>query len=116
MDFPNLPYFIDEDVQLSEPLAIMKYIALRYGSETLLGGNLEEKASVEMFTHTLTELNRMASMPCYFDNVDQQELSDNLLLNMASLASVMEARRSKYLVGSHVTLTDFMLFELCERI
>lgn len=30
LDFPNLPYYIDEDVKLTDSLAIMKYISLKH--------------------------------------------------------------------------------------
>ena len=30
LDFPNLPYFIDGDVNLTETRAIMKYIASKW--------------------------------------------------------------------------------------
>jgi glutathione S-transferase len=38
MDFPNLPYLIDEDYKLTESMAIMKYIAAKWKPE-LLGAN-----------------------------------------------------------------------------
>ena len=43
LDFPNLPYFIDEEVKITEHMAIHQYIADKYMPE-LLGRTLEEKA------------------------------------------------------------------------
>jgi glutathione S-transferase len=43
LDFPNLPYFIDEDVKITEHMAIHQYVADKYMPE-LLGRTLEEKA------------------------------------------------------------------------
>ena len=33
LDFPALPYLIDGDVRLTNPMAIMKYITLKYQSD-----------------------------------------------------------------------------------
>jgi len=38
LDYPNLPYLIDEDFKLTESMAIMKYIAAKWKPE-LLGAN-----------------------------------------------------------------------------
>jgi glutathione S-transferase len=38
LDYPNLPYLIDEDFKLTESMAIMKYIAAKWRPE-LLGAN-----------------------------------------------------------------------------
>ena len=35
LKFPNLPYFIDGETRLTEPGAIMKFIANKYGPELL---------------------------------------------------------------------------------
>ena len=35
LDFPNLPYFIDGDVRITETVAIHKYIAGKWGPELL---------------------------------------------------------------------------------
>ena len=41
LDFPNLPYFIDGDIKITESLAIHRYIANKYKSE-LNGSNPAE--------------------------------------------------------------------------
>ena len=35
LKFPNLPYFIDGEARLTDPAAIMKFIANKYGPELL---------------------------------------------------------------------------------
>lgn len=42
LDFPNLPYYIDEDVRITESLAIMKYIAVKYSPATMLGKSVDD--------------------------------------------------------------------------
>ena len=43
LDFPNLPYFTDSDIKITEHMAIHQYIADKWMPE-LLGRTLEEKA------------------------------------------------------------------------
>jgi len=50
MEFPNLPYLFDEDVKLTETLAIMKYIAKKWKPE-LLGRNAAEVGRVTMLEY-----------------------------------------------------------------
>ena len=65
LDFPNMPYFIDGEVRLTEPLAIMKYIAAQYAPESVRGASLGDKGDVEMLAHILLDLMKQASLPCY---------------------------------------------------
>ena len=46
LDFPNLPYFIDNDTKITESSAIMRYIARKHQPD-LLGRNEQEKALVD---------------------------------------------------------------------
>jgi glutathione S-transferase len=50
MEFPNLPYLFDEDVKLTETLAIMKYVAKKWKPE-LLGRNAAEVGRVNMLEY-----------------------------------------------------------------
>lgn len=47
MDFPNLPYYIDGDVKLTQSQAILRYIARKYGAGS---GLYEGSAEVRGFT------------------------------------------------------------------
>ena len=42
LDFPNLPYYIDEDVKITETLAILKYLAVKHQPATMLGKTVED--------------------------------------------------------------------------
>ena len=56
LDFPSMPYFIDGEVRLTEPLAIMKYIAAQYAPESVMGSTLADKGDVEMLAHILQDM------------------------------------------------------------
>jgi glutathione S-transferase len=53
LDLPNLPFYIDGDVKLTQSLAILQYIGEKYN---LCGDNLEEKATACMVAQALNDL------------------------------------------------------------
>lgn len=63
-DYPNLPYLKDGDSRITETLAIMKYVAMKYKPE-LLGRNAAELGRVEMLQAHVTTLKMKSTMPCY---------------------------------------------------
>jgi len=64
LDFPNLPYLIDESVKVTETMAIMKYICAKWKPE-LLGSNPEILAHTEMISAFVLKLKEVSTMPCY---------------------------------------------------
>ena len=53
LDFPNLPYFIDGDVKITQSTAILRYIARKHG---LCGESVEEKACVDIMADSPMDL------------------------------------------------------------
>ena len=47
LDFPSIPYLIDQDTKLTDPYAIMIYLASAYAPE-LLGQSPEDKGELDM--------------------------------------------------------------------
>ena len=64
LDFPNLPYFIDGDLQFTETMAIHKYIADKWMPE-VLGKTAAEKGQANMLAGVIMELKLGTTMPCY---------------------------------------------------
>jgi glutathione S-transferase len=60
LPFPNLPYYIDGDVKLTETIAIHQYLARKYKPE-LLGKGARDMARVDMVFGPLKEL-KMATV------------------------------------------------------
>jgi len=63
-DYPNLPYLIDGDFNLTETAAIMKYIAHKWKPE-LLGANSHEYANAEMISFHVGVLKGNVVGPSY---------------------------------------------------
>ena len=53
LDFPNLPFFIDGDVKITQSNAILRYIARKHG---LCGDSVEEKTRVDMMADCAMDL------------------------------------------------------------
>ena len=62
-----MPYLIDENVRLTETLAIMKYIAKKWKPE-LLGRNAAEVGRVNMLEYHVFQLKASTAGPCYDPN------------------------------------------------
>ena len=52
LDFPNLPYWIDGEVKLTQTLAILKYLARKYG---LIATDMITLAKQEMVEQQLMD-------------------------------------------------------------
>ena len=56
LDFPNLPYLIDGEYNLTESNAIQKYIAKKWGKPEWLGKNAQDNALMESFLSIFIEI------------------------------------------------------------
>lgn len=64
LDFPNMPYLIDEEIKITDTLAIMVYLATAYEPE-LLGTTVNEKARVDMLYAQIKDVKSAITGPCY---------------------------------------------------
>ena len=110
LTFPNLPYFIDGDVRLTESSAIIKYICSKHGP-SLLGRTPAEIAHVEMVAGVIGDLKGAVTMPCYTSG-DRAAISALILEKIKPISAYLGNKT--FLVGDSVTYVDFILFELCE--
>ena len=56
LDFPNLPYLLDGEYNLTESTAIQKYIIRKWGNRDLLGKNAQDSARIESFLSVFNEI------------------------------------------------------------
>ena len=114
LDFPNLPYIIDEDFRISETLAIYKYLCHKFKPE-YLGTTLKEQAMAAMLTERI--------YPIVYDQMVYQCIEDapeitnewnEKIRNVLSKA--FEAKGDNtYIVGDTPTYLDFLVYESLER-
>lgn len=71
LEFPNLPYLIDEDVRVTETMAVMKYICAKWAPE-LLHPDPKTLANAEMLSAFVSKLKETATIPCYMGKSNQE--------------------------------------------
>jgi len=54
--FPNLPYLLDGETKITESIAILKYIAKRFGREDLLGKSPADYGLVETYFGVIKDI------------------------------------------------------------
>ena len=110
LQFPNLPYFLDGNLKLTETNAIMKYIAAKYGPD-LLGKDPAQIAKVEMVSNVVGDLKGAVTMPCYTSG-DRAAITANLMEKVKPIVAFLGDK--SFLAGDNVTYVDFTFFELCD--
>lgn len=110
LDFPTIPYLIDNDVRITDPYAIMIYIAAAYAPE-LLGETPETKAEIDMLYSQLKDVKSAITGPCYVGQ-DRDVLKQTAKAKMAPIVSYMGKR--EHLIGNSLTFLDFIMLELCD--
>ena len=110
LDFPNLPYFIDEDIRISESYGILKFICRKYKPE-YLGNTVEERATIEMLMEVAGDMKRRMTRTCYSSAFASLKSDADLFVKgkLESLARWLAPRT--WAVSERPTLADFDLFE-----
>ena len=107
-DFPNLPYYIDGDLKITESGAIIRYVCAKYDAK-LLGRTAEETANVEMLAGVIGDLKGAVTMPCYMSG-DKGVIKQKVDGALPGIVKYLGAK--DFLVGDQVTFVDFIFFEL----
>jgi len=108
LEFPNLPYLLDEEVKLTETVAIMKYICAKWAPE-LVNPDPVTLARAEMMAAFVSKLKEVATMPCYLGK-SNQEIMDDCWPLIQQIVDVLGDRQ--WLTGDKLTWLDFMFYEL----
>ena len=115
MHFPNLPYFWDGDLKISETLAIYQYIASQYGP-ALAGSTNKERAEINQLGGVLHDLKFWLAGTCY--SPDFPEKRDSIVQEgkdwLAYIGKFLGDKQ--FLIGDQITYPDFIFFESMEMI
>ena len=115
LSFPNLPYLVDGDFQMTEHIPIHEYIAEKFRPE-LLGRSVEERATVKMLVsvlrgfkwdHIIWGCYGLDSPPKGKEGV-LEKLEETLPLFEKYLGM------KKFLVGEQITWVDFYFWDMLE--
>ncbi|MCL4122931.1 UNVERIFIED_CONTAM: hypothetical protein GTU68_054578 [Idotea baltica] len=112
LDFPNLPYYEDGDVKVTQSNAIMRYIARK---NDLCGKTDEEKVRVDVLENQSMDFRNGLVRLCYnpdFENLKAKYL-DNLSDTLKQFSKFLGER--KWFAGDSITFPDFIMYELLDQ-
>jgi len=113
LDFPNLPYYIDGDVKLSQSLAILRYLARQ---KNLVGASEAELIRIELFEQQLVDLNTEFVRLSY--NPEFETLKVDYLKNLPASLQLLSTFLGErpYLAGDNLSYVDFIAYELLDKL
>ena len=109
LDFPNLPYYKDEDVSLTQSNVILKHIARK---NNLDGTSIKEKAEADMCAAQIMDLRNGWSRLCYNPNFESMKDAylEELKGQLQAFSTFLGTK--SWLVGKQITYPDFHLYEM----
>ncbi|XP_052781846.1 glutathione S-transferase Mu 4-like [Mya arenaria] len=112
LDFPNLPYYIDGDVKITQSNAILKHVARKH---KLDGANDTEKAHVDCMLDQAMDLRNGAVRLCY--NKDYESLKEDYFKNVQPTLALFGKKlgNNDWFVGNKTTVADFPMYELLDH-
>ncbi|XP_022656938.1 glutathione S-transferase Mu 1-like [Varroa jacobsoni] len=109
LDFPNLPYLIDEDVKLTQNLTILRYLARKYDLD---GQTSEEKRRVDLIEQQLTDFRTGWVRLCYSPTfAEERDAYEQKLPDLLKPFSDYLGERP-YFAGDRLTYVDFLVYEM----
>lgn len=110
LNFPNLPYLIDGDYNITETAAVQTYIIRKWGKGDLLGKNVQDYAKIESFLSIFNEIT--GAIRGLFFNANHATEKAGVLEKYAGKLSELE----KFVGGKqwalgYITLIDFIVAE-----
>ncbi|XP_054163617.1 glutathione S-transferase-like [Oppia nitens] len=113
LNFPNLPYYIDGDIKITQSLAINRYIARKTKLE---GQTDEERLRVSLAEQQLVDMNEDFSHIAYDPNFETLKVDylKNLPNTLKLFNDFLDNR--PFLAGESVTYVDFIGYELLDKL
>ncbi|GFR10610.1 glutathione S-transferase Mu 1 [Trichonephila clavata] len=108
LDFPNLPYYIDGDIRITQSTAILRYLGRKYGLD---GKNEWEKLRVSLAEQQIVELRADFIELAYFSDFKSEK--DRFIETIPDKLKPWEEfiGNQEYLIGQDITYVDFIAFE-----
>jgi len=112
LDFPNLPYYIEGDLKLTQSNAILRYLARKHH---LLGTTEEEKYRCDLAAEQICDVRKRFVELCYGD--DFQSKCCVYLANLPKELQLFETflGGGVWLAGANITWSDFVFWEVLDQ-
>ncbi|EEC03842.1 putative glutathione S-transferase [Ixodes scapularis] len=114
LPFPNLPYLIDGDVQLTQSLAILRYLARKHGLD-LPDADPGTAARLDMIEAQVNDFRWSLIYHCLGDKYEalRWNFLENIPRELSRFSQFLGHRR--WLMGDRLTHVDFMLYEALDQ-
>lgn len=110
LNFPNIPYLIDGDFNLTESFAIHRYIVRRWGKNELLGKDIKDNARIESLISLFNEVT--GAVKALFWNKDHETAKAAVLEKVKPKLDLLEkSLNGKEFALGYLTLADFVIAE-----
>ncbi|KAL7636031.1 UNVERIFIED_CONTAM: hypothetical protein RMT77_013849 [Armadillidium vulgare] len=109
LKIPNLPYYIDGDVKLTQSVAILRHIARKHN---LLAKTDADIAKADMLEYETMDLRKSFARICfspYFESQKGNYIKETAEPKLAQLSSVLGS--NDWFLGSSISYVDFFLYE-----
>ncbi|XP_013097111.1 glutathione S-transferase Mu 4-like [Biomphalaria glabrata] len=112
LDFPNLPYYIDDKVKLTQSNAILRYLARKHN---LYGSTVVEQAHVDLLLDVIMDVRNGFVRLCYGPDFSEQVRSQYIAQARPALESLEKYLGDKqFFIGDKITVCDFHIFEMLD--
>lgn len=110
--FPNLPYYIEGDLKISQSLAIMRYLARKFD---LVPDSEEGRIRADMVEQQAADFRSALARTFY--NPDFEKLKDEYLKNLPSQIKAFSdfLGERKWFAGDKLTYVDFLVYEALDH-
>jgi len=116
LDFPNVPYYIDGDVKMTQSNAIMRYLARKHD---LMGKTDKERARCDQVAEEISDFRSDFTMLCYAAltgvnfTAKAPEYAKGLPEKLAPFERFLGD--NKWMAGANLTWPDFIVWEMLEQ-
>lgn len=113
LPIPNLPYYIDGDIKITQTNAILRYIARKHN---LLGATEAERVNVDVMMDQAMDLRNTIVSIVY--NKEYEKLKTDYFKNLPSRLEPFEnfIGENPWFAGQNVTVCDFHIYELLDQL
>lgn len=115
LDFPNLPYLIDQKIKITQSNAILRYIAEKHD---LVGKTPEERAKALEMQDVAMDF-RNGAVRLFYNRRNYEEAKQVYLTQtLPQLCKRFESHlsKSRWFCGENLTFVDFVMFELLDQV
>ncbi|XP_064487531.1 glutathione S-transferase Mu 1-like [Ornithodoros turicata] len=114
LDFPNIPYLIDGDVRLTQSLAILRYLARKYGLMPQSDDDWLRASVIEQQVNDMLWENvRLCYDPSYDNDKKEAFLKTFYSDRLPALVKFLGDR--KFFAGDQLSYVDFLAYEMFDQ-